>query len=149
MTTPEKSTVTRPASSDTSTEGIRIQAAAQYMPKDSNPDQKQYIFAYRITITNEGTETARLLSRHWVIIDADNHREEVRGEGVVGKQPEIPPGEKFEYTSGCPLRTAWGTMEGTYQMERADKRRFRAQIGRFFLVPSTPKTPSTSKRGSA
>ncbi len=149
MTTPEKSTVTRPASSDTSTEGIRIQAAAQYMPKDSNPDQKQYIFAYRITITNEGTETARLLSRHWVIIDADNHREEVRGEGVVGKQPEIPPGEKFEYTSGCPLRTAWGTMEGTYQMERADKRRFRAQIGRFFLVPSTPKTPSTSKRGPA
>lgn len=149
MTSPEKSNVTRPASSDTSTEGIRIQAAAQYMPKDSNPDQKQYIFAYRITIANEGTETVRLLSRHWVIIDADNHREEVRGEGVVGKQPEIPPGEKFEYTSGCPLRTAWGTMEGTYQMECADKRRFRAQIGRFFLVPSTPKTPSTSKRGSA
>jgi ApaG protein len=119
------------------------------MPKDSNPDQKQYIFAYRITITNEGTETARLLSRHWVIIDADNHREEVRGEGVVGKQPEIPPGEKFEYTSGCPLRTSWGTMEGTYQMERADKRKFRAQIGRFFLVPSTPKTPSTTKRGLA
>lgn len=139
---------TRPASSDTLTEGIRIQAAAQYMPKDSNPDQKQFIFAYRIVITNEGTEPARLLSRHWIIIDADNHREEVRGEGVVGKTPELPPGERFEYTSGCPLRTAWGTMEGSYQMERADKRRFRAQIGRFFLVPSAPKASPASKQGS-
>jgi ApaG protein len=139
----------RPASSDTLTDGIRIQAAAQFMPKDSNPDQKQYIFAYRITITNEGEEPAKLLSRHWIIIDADNHREEVRGEGVVGKQPEIQPGEKFEYTSGCPLRTPWGTMEGTYQMERADKKRFRAQIGRFFLVPPAPKPAPAAKRGLA
>lgn len=131
------------------TEGIRVHAAAQYMPKDSNPEQKQFVFAYRIVIANEGHESARLLSRHWIIIDADNRREEVRGEGVVGKTPNLATDERFEYTSGCPLRTAWGTMEGSYLMERADGRRFRAEIGRFFLVPSAPKASPTSRQGTA
>ena len=112
--------MTRPANSDTATEGIRVQAAAQYMPGDSNPEQRQYIYAYKIRITNEGTRRAKLRSRHWIILDADNQREDVRGPGVVGKQPDLGPGESFEYMSGCPLRTKWGTMEGTYTMERED-----------------------------
>jgi ApaG protein len=138
--------VTRPANSDTATEGIRVQAAAQYMPGDSNPEQRQYIYAYKIRITNEGTRRAKLRSRHWIILDADNQREDVRGPGVVGKQPDLGPGESFEYMSGCPLRTKWGTMEGTYTMEREDGSTFDAVIGRFFLVPTAPKIASLSSR---
>jgi ApaG protein len=129
----------RPASSDTVTDGIRIQASAEYREDDSNPDHKQFTFSYRIVITNEGTSRAKLKSRHWIIVDADNHREDVRGAGVVGKTPDLAPGERFEYTSGCPLRTSWGTMEGSYTMEREDGRQFPAQIGRFFLVSSALK----------
>ena len=124
----------RPASSDTVTEGIRVQAAAQYLEGESEPDQRQYLFAYRIRIRNEGTRRARLKSRHWIIVDADNHREDVRGPGVVGKTPLLAPGESFEYSSGCPLRTPWGTMEGSYTMERDDGTSFEAAVGRFFLV---------------
>ena len=138
--------MTRPANSDTATEGIRVQAAAQYMPGDSNPEQRQYIYAYKIRITNEGTRRAKLRSRHWIILDADNQREDVRGPGVVGKQPDLGPGESFEYMSGCPLRTKWGTMEGTYTMEREDGSTFDAVIGRFFLVPTAPKIASLSSR---
>ena len=138
----------RPANSDTVTEGVRIQAAAQYMPADSNPEQKQYIYAYKIVITNEGTRRAKLKSRHWIILDADNHREDVRGPGVVGKTPELGPGEQFEYMSGCPLRTTWGTMEGTYTMEREDGSQFNAVIGRFFLVPTAPKIASLTSSKS-
>ena len=138
----------RPANSDTITEGIRVQAAAQYMPADSNPDQRQYIYAYKIVITNEGTRRAKLKARHWVILDADNHREDVRGPGVVGKTPELGPGERFEYMSGCPLRTTWGTMEGTYTMEREDGSQFNAVIGRFFLVPTAPKIASLTSSKS-
>jgi ApaG protein len=126
----------RPASSDTVTEGIRVQAAAQYLEGESEPDQRQYLFAYRIRIRNEGTRRARLKSRHWIIVDADNHREDVRGPGVVGKTPLLAPGESFEYSSGCPLRTPWGTMEGSYTMERDDGSSFEAAVGRFFLVSS-------------
>jgi ApaG protein len=126
----------RPASSDTVTEGIRVQAAAQYLEGESEPDQRQYLFAYRIRIRNEGTRRARLKSRHWIIVDADNHREDVRGPGVVGKTPLLAPGESFEYSSGCPLRTPWGTMEGSYTMERDDGTSFEAMVGRFFLVSS-------------
>jgi ApaG protein len=126
----------RPASSDTVTEGIRVQAAAQYLEGESEPDQRQYLFAYRIRVRNEGTRRARLKSRHWIIVDADNHREDVRGPGVVGKTPLLAPGESFEYSSGCPLRTPWGTMEGSYTMERDDGTSFEAAVGRFFLVSS-------------
>lgn len=138
--------MTSPASSDTVTEGIRIQAAAQYLEDQSDPDHKQFRFAYRIVIRNEGEERARLKSRHWIIYDADNHREDVRGPGVVGKYPDLAPGGQFEYVSGCPLSTAWGTMEGSYQMVRPDGREFEAQIGRFFLVSATlqPSKPALS-----
>jgi len=137
--------VAKAPSSDTVTEGVRVQAAAQFMPADSNPEQKQYIYAYRIVIINEGTRRAKLKSRHWVILDADNQREDVRGPGVVGKTPDLAPGERFEYMSGCPLRTTWGTMEGTYTMEREDGQTFEAVIGRFFLVPSAPKIVTMSR----
>jgi len=120
--------------SDTTTEGIRIQAAARFVPDESSPDDGRFMFAYRVVITNEGDEPAQLLARHWVILDADNNRQDVRGPGVVGEQPELAPGESFEYVSGCPLPTSWGTMEGAYTMQRASGERFDAAIGRFFLV---------------
>lgn len=121
--------------SSTVTQGVRIEAAAQYLPSESDPDQKRYLFVYRIRMVNEGTRSVKLLSRHWIILDAHNQREEVVGEGVVGKQPELGPGESFEYTSYCPLRTRWGTMEGSYTFEDEGST-FQVEVGRFFLVPS-------------
>src|SRR5262245_55938316 len=111
-------TARRPPSSDTVTHGIRVQAAAQYMPGESDPDGKRFLYVYRIRIKNEGTRRAKLRSRHWIILDADNQREDVRGPGVVGKTPDLAPGESFEYMSSCPLKTTWGTMEGSYTFER-------------------------------
>ncbi len=134
----------RPAGSDTITEGIRIQAQAEYKPSESDPDRRHFVWSYRVVITNEGTARSRLKSRHWIILDADNRREDVRGGGVVGKTPSLAPGERFEYTSGCPLRTRWGTMEGSYTFEREDGTAFDAAIGRFFLVP--PPLPVTVAR---
>jgi ApaG protein len=122
--------------SDTLTQGIRIQAAAQYLPQESDPDSNKYFYVYRIRIVNEGTRRARLLSRHWIILDANNHRDDVIGDGVVGQTPSLGPGEFFEYRSYCPLRTGWGTMEGSYTFVRESGESFEARIGRFFLVPS-------------
>jgi len=133
--------------SDTTTDGIRIYAAAEYLPQEVLPqefqvggqDQKQsFVFRYKITMTNVGDARARLLSRHWVIVDADGQREEVRGRGVVGDFPDLGAGENYSYVSYCPLQTPWGTMEGTYTFEREDGSRFQVDIGRFFLVPSAP-----------
>lgn len=123
------------ANSDQITGGIRVEAAAQFLP-DRSEEGERWFYAYRVRITNEGTERARLISRHWVVLDANNAKEEVRGEGVVGRQPDLGPGEMFEYTSGCPLKTSWGTMEGTYAFERPGGDSFEVAIGRFFLVPS-------------
>jgi ApaG protein len=129
-----KTTTARQAGSNTLTDGIRVQAQAQWIEEQSDPDNGRWFYAYRIVITNEGSTPARLLARHWIILDADNHREDVRGPGVIGKTPRLAPGQKFEYTSTCPLRTAWGTMEGSYTFERDDHSLFEAAIGRFFLV---------------
>ncbi len=133
-------------SSDTTTNGIRVQAVARFLPDESDPDSKRYLFAYRIRIVNEGLQEARLLERHWIILDADNRREEVKGEGVVGKQPRIAPTKTFEYTSSCPLKTRWGTMEGSYTFERPDGTRFEVEVGRFFLVPSVPRPAATAPK---
>lgn len=124
--------------SDTITEGIRIHAAAQFLPHESDPTAKRFVFAYKITMTNQGSQAARLLSRHWIILDSENHRDEVRGPGVVGDNPDLQPGESYSYVSYCPLGTAWGTMEGSYLFERPDGGSFTVRIGRFFLVPSAP-----------
>lgn len=131
--------MSRSPHSDTLTEGIRVQAAAQYMPGESEPEDKRFLYVYKIRIANEGVRRAKLLTRHWIILDADNHREDVRGPGVVGKSPDLAPGEHFEYMSSCPLRTNWGTMEGSYTFEREGGERFEVAIGRFFLVPSAPR----------
>ena len=119
--------------SEANTRGIRICVQSAYVPERSEPDQNEWFFAYNVRISNEGNETAQLVSRHWIITDADGRVEEVRGPGVVGEQPVLAPGESFEYTSGCPLRTAFGTMHGTYQMVTSRGERFDAEIAAFSL----------------
>ena len=92
------------------------------------------MFAYHITITNRSEQTVKLLTRHWIITDAEDKEQEVRGEGVIGQQPELRPGESFEYTSGCSIATPVGTMKGSYFMEAADGRQFDAPIAEFTLA---------------
>ena len=123
----------RPSGSDTVTQGIRVQAQAQFLPSESDSERRHYVWAYRIVNTNEGTSRARLKSRHWIILDADNRREDVRGGGVVGKTPTLGPGERFEYTSGASIATPVGTMRGSYQLVAADGTRFEAAIPEFTL----------------
>lgn len=103
------------------------------MPERSNPDKGAWFFAYTVLVTNEGEDTVQLVSRHWIITNADGEVEEVRGPGVVGAQPVLAPGESFEYTSACPLPTAFGTMHGSYQMVTEAGERFDAEIAPFSL----------------
>ncbi len=124
--------------SETVTEGVRIGAAAFYLPQESDPDEKRYAFGYTIVIVNDGDSAAQLLRRHWVIIDANGQREEVEGPGVVGETPRLEPGQAFKYQSFCPLRTSWGTMEGGYAMRRDDGATFEAKISRFYLRVPAP-----------
>jgi ApaG protein len=119
--------------STATTQGIRVDVKTQYLADRSSPMARQYVFAYTIRITNEGTSTAQLMSRHWIITDSEGKVQEVRGDGVVGEQPVLEPGEHFEYTSGCVLATARGSMRGTYQMVRRDGSKFDAQIAEFQL----------------
>ena len=107
---------------------------ATFLPDRSSPRENHFHFAYHITILNTGTERAQLISRHWVITDADGDVQEVQGPGVVGEQPILEPGASFEYTSFCPLKTNVGTMEGTYQMVRANGETFDARIAPFTLA---------------
>jgi ApaG protein len=116
------------------TEGIRIAVTTQYVPQQSLPQSKRYVFAYTVKIENEGSQIAQLKSRHWIITDGNGKVEEVRGPGVVGQQPTLRPGEHFEYTSGCVLETPRGTMHGTYQMRRQDGSQFDAVIAPFDLM---------------
>lgn len=102
--------------SDTVTRNVRIQVRPRYVPEQSDPDKGQWLFAYHITIRNEGEQPVQLLSRHWVITNGEGKAEEVRGPGVVGYQPLLQPGEEFQYTSGCPLDTPVGTMHGEFNM---------------------------------
>ncbi len=122
------------AVSNAITNGIRITVSAAYVPAQSAPKARRYVFAYTVRITNEGSETAQLKSRHWIITDGNGKVEQVRGPGVVGEQPMLRPGEHFEYTSGCVLETPRGSMEGTYQMVRADGTQFDATIAPFALL---------------
>ncbi len=116
------------------TDGIRVTVRSQYVPEQSAPRAKRYVFAYTVRITNEGQLTAQLRTRHWIITDADGNVDEVRGDGVVGAQPTLRPGQHFEYTSGCVLKTPRGTMHGTYRMHREDGHVFDATIAAFELV---------------
>lgn len=113
---------------------VEVLVETQYLPEQSDPGAERYFFAYRIHITNIGSVAAQLVSRHWIITDAAGKVEEVRGLGVVGNQPLLQPGESFEYSSGCPLPTPVGTMQGSYQMVAEDGTRFDAPISEFILA---------------
>ena len=120
--------------SEAITNGIRVHVTSQYSAEHSQPLQKQWFFLYTVEISNESQDTVQLISRHWVISDADSQIEEVRGPGVVGKQPVLAPGESFEYTSGCPLTTPFGTMKGTYHMVTTKGSHFDVEIATFALT---------------
>jgi len=125
--------------STATTEGIQVTVRSRYLAEQSAPDQGRYVFAYTVAIANHGESTAQLRTRHWVITDGRGGVEEVRGDGVVGEQPRLEPGQQFQYTSGCVLKTPIGTMHGTYQMERDDGAEFDAEIAAFSLVaPGRP-----------
>jgi ApaG protein len=123
--------------SDADLNNIRVDVETRYIEDQSNPEQNYYVFAYTITISNKGQQSAKLLTRHWVITDSNQKIQEVRGVGVVGEQPLLKPGEQFVYTSGTMLETAVGTMKGSYQMLADDGSQFDATIDEFVL--STPR----------
>lgn len=113
---PDKDQPLHASTSEAVTNSVRVEVESQYAPEHSQPFQNQWFFYYTVRITNESSETVQLLSRHWIITDANGRMEEVSGPGVVGEQPVLAPGESFQYTSGCPLKTSTGVMHGTYQM---------------------------------
>lgn len=121
-------------SSEALTRGIRIRVRSAYVPERSQPEEGQWFFIYNVQIANEGNETAQLVSRHWIITDANGQVQEVKGAGVVGEQPVLAPGESFEYTSACPLATPFGNMRGTYQMVTPEGVHFDAEIAPFTLA---------------
>lgn len=123
------------STSEAITRGVRVSVAARFDPSRSQPSRGLWFFLYTITITNEGEETVQLLTRHWIISDAYERIEEVRGDGVVGKTPTLPPGESFTYTSGCPLATEFGSMRGSYGMVTGGGEHFDAEIAEFALCP--------------
>lgn len=117
--------------SEAVTRGIRVEVESRFSPPHSRPGV--WFFLYTVRISNEGDERAQLISRHWIIRDATGHVEEVQGAGVVGDQPVLEPGASYEYTSGCPLTTPFGSMQGSYQMVTAGGERFDAEIAEFLL----------------
>ena len=112
---------------------ITVTTRTTYVPEQSDTERGRYVFAYTITLKNTGTVAAQLISRHWIITDANNHTQEVRGLGVVGEQPTLRPEDSFEYTSGTAIATPVGTMRGTYQMVGDDGLQFDAAIPEFTL----------------
>ncbi|TVR03288.1 MAG: Co2+/Mg2+ efflux protein ApaG [Deltaproteobacteria bacterium] len=116
------------------TEGIEVIVRAAFSAEHSRTERSLWFYIYEITIRNTGDAPAQLVDRHWVITDAQGHVEEVRGPGVVGETPLLAPGQSFRYASGCPLRTPFGTMRGTYGMERPDGSRFDAVVPEFMLA---------------
>jgi ApaG protein len=122
------------SSSEATTRNIRVGVQAQYDPRRSSPQQSQWFFLYTVNITNEGLETVKLISRHWVITDGMGKVEEVEGAGVIGKQPILAPGQSFEYSSGCPLTVPFGSMRGTYRMINQHQEQFDIEIAPFTLT---------------
>ena len=119
--------------SDALTHGIRVRVVSRYSREHSHPEQAQWFFLYTVEIKNEGKKTVQLESRHWIIENADGKIQEVQGPGVVGEEPILAPGESFEYTSGCPLTTPFGSMRGTYQLRAEDGTSFDLEIAPFTL----------------
>lgn len=121
------------STSEAVTEGVRVSVRARYSEEHSSPQQSQWFFLYTITIANESEHSVKLVNRNWLILDATGKSEEVHGPGVVGEQPALEPGQAFEYTSGCPLPTPFGSMSGTYEMTREDGTSFEAEVRLFQL----------------
>jgi ApaG protein len=115
------------------TRHIRINVRPQFLDNQSQPDQRKFVWAYTITVENLSGDTVKLLTRHWIITDGLGHKQEVKGDGVVGEQPTLRPGDKFEYTSGCPLSTPSGVMSGSYGMINAKGEGFDVVIPAFSL----------------
>jgi ApaG protein len=120
--------------SEAITNGVRVQVTSRFLEERSNPHTNKFVFAYTVTITNLESSPVQLMSRKWIIKDADGDVETVEGPGVVGEKPVLQPGQSFEYTSFCPLETPFGTMEGYYNMVAADGSRFQATIAPFGLA---------------
>lgn len=120
--------------SEAVTEGVTVRVTPRYLPDQSDPLEPRYVFGYHIDVQNGGGVGIQILSRHWTIIDGNGEVHDVEGDGVVGLQPHIPAGETFRYGSFCPLRTAWGTMEGVFHAQRDDGGRVELRIARFYLV---------------
>ena len=120
-------------SSETTTAGIKVRAVPHYEPEHSTPEVSKYLFSYHISITNESESPIKLISREWLIINADGDETDVRGPGVIGEQPYLEPGQTFEYSSFCILDTVFGTMEGFYYMERDGGDMEKVKIERFYL----------------
>ena len=131
--------------SDAVTRSIRVHVTARYSPQHSDPTQKQWFFLYTVEITNDSSDIAQLLSRHWIITDANKHVEEVRGQGVVGKQPILRPGESFRYTSGCPLSTPFGSMREYLPHGHAGRRSIRHR-DRCLCLDRTVHSPLNKRR---
>lgn len=112
---------------------IQVSVRVRYIPEQSEEADNRFVFAYTITLSNEGEQAVKLLRRHWIITDANNHVQEVKGKGVVGEQPTINPGQSFEYTSGTVLASQVGTMSGSYQMALEDGVEFPVPIPQFVL----------------
>ncbi len=119
--------------SEAVTNSIRVEVMSKYSPENSRPTQDVWVFEYTVRITNQGSDTVQLRSRHWIITDGLDHVEEVKGPGVIGEQPVLAPGESFKYSSWCPLKTPTGMMHGTYQMVRAGGEEFDIEIAPFAL----------------
>jgi ApaG protein len=120
------------------TRGVLVEVAASFVPERSRPLLGRWLFAYHITISNHGSTTVQLVSRHWIITDARGNVEEITGPGVVGSQPVLEPGASFEYSSFCPLPTPFGEMRGSYQMRDADGEAFEVAIAPFMLAQPMP-----------
>jgi ApaG protein len=122
--------------SDAVTDSIRVEVMSRHSRENSRPQEGEWVFEYTVRITNQGSETVQLISRHWIITDAAEHVEEVRGPGVVGEQPVLAPGQSFTYSSWCPLKTPIGKMQGTYRMARDGGAEFDIEIAPFALKAS-------------
>jgi ApaG protein len=120
--------------SQSTTRGVRVEVVSDYLPQQSDPNQGLWVFVYHVTITNTGSDTVQLRSRHWIITNSYGVEDHVRGLGVVGNQPVLDPGQSFSYTSGCPLDTPVGTMHGTYQMVLEGGGEFDAVVAPFTLA---------------
>ena len=121
-------------SSEAETSGLQVSVRARYSPEHSSPASSRWFFLYTIRITNTSDVAVTLLNRHWTIVDGTGHSEEVHGPGVVGKQPTLDPDASFEYTSGCPLPTPFGSMAGSFEMQRGDGTQFEAEVALFQLI---------------